>query len=81
MELADSYWSVGLCVPAVPLYVEALALAPEYDPARINLVDCLLRQGRWREAERQAIIGASGGRSSVDFRRLIDRARAERAGG
>ncbi|HWA41385.1 MAG TPA: hypothetical protein VG712_07235, partial [Gemmatimonadales bacterium] len=58
--LAQQYRSDGLCVPAIPLYQQAITLEPIDQYSRLALVACLLDAGRYAEAVTFADQGIAG---------------------
>ncbi|HEX5832004.1 MAG TPA: hypothetical protein VFY16_13570 [Gemmatimonadaceae bacterium] len=69
--LASAYREAGLCRPAIPLYREALVLAPDRAVYRAGLAACLLHEGSFVAARGEARIGlAYGGPSRAAFERL-----------
>lgn len=52
--LGRQYAESGLCAPAIVLYRDVLARRPWIAETRERLVRCLLDEGRWTEARREA---------------------------
>ena len=48
--LADYYRGDGLCVPALPLYADAIAREPDRPRQRISAAACLVWEGQYAEA-------------------------------
>ena len=71
--LADRYRLAGLCVPAIPLYLEGLARTrtTHYFDLRTSLIACLLHEGRYREAAAQSRMGIAGETDVDVFRQAL----------
>jgi hypothetical protein len=69
LQLADHYRLAGFCYPAITLYHEVLLASPNETDARGSLIACLINLGEYREASREARLGASYGVESEAFRR------------
>ena len=67
VDLADQYRFNDLCVPAIPLYREALAVAPRRADARLSLVSCLMWEGEYEDAVREARFGRGWGIDDQNF--------------
>ena len=71
MDLADQYRLGDLCEPAIPLYESALALAPRRSDARLSLISCLLWEGHYPSATRQARLGRGWGGDDPTFQNAL----------
>jgi hypothetical protein len=69
-ELANEYRIAHLCVPAIPLYRQALEIFPARDDARVGLTACHLELAQWRPARSQATVGLAQGRSRDVYLKL-----------
>lgn len=69
-DLAARYFRNGFCKPAEPLFRDALLLAPESETARMGLVACHLRGGRFREAAAEARAGLRFAPANAQMQRL-----------
>lgn len=59
--LGRQYAESGLCAPAIALYRDVLARMPWIAETRERLVRCLLDEGRWSEARREASVAIAHG--------------------
>jgi Flp pilus assembly protein TadD len=69
-DFGNQYREWHICPPAIPLYEQALAVAPDRPDSRAGLIACLLEQARFQEAKSQARIGIARGFSVPVFRKL-----------
>lgn len=70
-SLASAYREAGVCAPAIPLYRQALFLAPERPDYRIGLIACLLREADFEGARAESRIGLAGAVERPAFQRLL----------
>ena len=79
-DLADHLRLQSRCGDAIPLYQQALRLAPDLNEIRSSYIACLMYEGRYVEARSQARIGLAadgGGADSLNLRNF--KVTAERA--
>lgn len=67
VDLANQYRLNELCEPAIPLYRDALVVAPRRADARLSLVSCLVWEGQYDRAIREARLGRGWGIDDQNF--------------
>ena len=67
LDLADKYRLAGKCTPAIRLYRALLPMSPDNAGARGSLIACLVYEGNYLEAVREARIGLSFGKQVRSF--------------